>query len=84
MIALVFFVIYQQIENAVLQPIIMKRTVNINPLAVLLSVLIGVRLMGLWGALFAIPVASCAQIFVAAMWHEWQRDKLSIPGALPD
>jgi predicted PurR-regulated permease PerM len=53
-IILVFFVVYQQLENHVLQPIVYGRTVQLSPLAVLFSVLIG--------ALAAIPVAGTIQV----------------------
>ena len=48
---------YQQFENHVLQVTIMSRTVDVNPLTVLVSVLVGVELFGFLGALLAIPVA---------------------------
>ena len=62
--ALIFYVVYQQLENHVLQPTIMSRTVAINPLAVLVSVLVGVQLFGLVGALLAIPAAGILQVIV--------------------
>src|SRR5919197_4278220 len=52
-----FFIVYQQVENQVLQPIVYGRTVQLSPLAVLISVLIGAQLAGVLGALAAIPVA---------------------------
>lgn len=57
-----FFVAYQQFENHVLQVTVMSRTVDLNPLAVLVSVLVGVDLFGLLGALLAIPVAGVIQV----------------------
>ena len=59
---LIFFVVYQQFENHVLQVTIMSRTVDLNPLVVLVSVLIGVELSGILGALLAIPVAGVIQV----------------------
>jgi predicted PurR-regulated permease PerM len=61
-IILVFFVVYQQLENHVLQPIVYGRTVQLSPLAVLISVLIGAELAGVIGALAAIPVAGTIQV----------------------
>ena len=61
-IVLIFYVVYQQFENHVLQVSIMSRTVNVNPLTVLISVLIGVELFGLLGALLSIPVAGIIQV----------------------
>jgi predicted PurR-regulated permease PerM len=63
-IVVVFFVLYQQLENHVLQPVIYGRTVQLSPLAVLVAVLIGAELAGVLGALMAIPVAGSIQAIV--------------------
>lgn len=63
-IVLVFFVVYQQVENHLLQPRIMSRAVQLNPLTVLVSVLIAAELGGILGALLAIPAAGIAQILL--------------------
>lgn len=60
----VFFLIYQQLENHLLQPLILSRTVKINALAVLVSILVGVELAGILGALVAIPVAGMIQVLL--------------------
>ncbi|MFF0174980.1 AI-2E family transporter [Micromonospora profundi] len=60
-IVLVFFVVYQQAENHLLQPLILSRAVRLNPLTVLVSVLLAVELAGLLGALLAIPAAGIVQ-----------------------
>jgi predicted PurR-regulated permease PerM len=64
----IFFVAYQQLENHVLQTAIMSKTVNVNPLGVLVSVLIGVQLFGLLGALLAIPGAGVVQVVARDLW----------------
>ena len=63
---IVFVVImaYQQIENHVLQPLIYRRTVQIPALVVLIAVLIGAALLGILGALVAIPIAGTIQVIV--------------------
>ena len=61
-ICVVFFVVYQQIENHFLQPVIYGRTVQLSPLAVLIAVLIGAQIAGILGALGAIPVAGSIQV----------------------
>jgi predicted PurR-regulated permease PerM len=61
LIIIVFFVVYQQLENHILQPIIYGRTVQLSPLVVLVAVLIGAELAGILGALAAIPVAGIVQ-----------------------
>src|SRR5438876_2325932 len=69
-IVIVFFVVYQQVENHILQPVVYGRTVQLSPLVVLISVLIGAELAGVLGALAAIPVAGSLQvIFVDWLRH---------------
>ncbi len=67
---LIFFIVYQQFENHVLQTTIMAKTVKLNPLGVLLAVLVGVELAGLVGALLAIPVAGAIQVVARDVWDE--------------
>ena len=74
-VVIVFFVVYQQIENHLLQPIVYGRTVQLSPLAVLVSVLIGAELAGILGALAAIPVAGAIQVVVVD-WNRHRREKL--------
>ena len=66
----IFFIAYQQFENHVLQVTIMSRTVDLNPLVVLVAVLIGVELSGLLGALLAIPVAGVIQVLGRDIYDE--------------
>jgi len=63
-VVVVSFVAYQQIENHFLQPVIYGRTVQLSPLAVLVSVLVGAELAGILGALAAIPVAGSLQVLI--------------------
>jgi predicted PurR-regulated permease PerM len=63
-VVLVFYIAYQQFENHVLQVNIMSRTVNVSPLTVLVSVLVGVELAGFLGALLAIPAAGVVSVIV--------------------
>jgi predicted PurR-regulated permease PerM len=60
----VYAIIYQQVENNVIQPRIQARAVQLEPLVVLISVLFGSALFGVLGALLAIPVAAAIQITV--------------------
>lgn len=64
----VFFLVYQQLENHLLQPLIFSRTVKLNPLAVLVAILLGVELAGILGALLAIPVAGIIQVILRDLW----------------
>jgi predicted PurR-regulated permease PerM len=66
----IFFIAYQQFENHVLQVSIMSRTVDLNPLTVLISILAGVELFGILGALLAIPVAGILQVIARDIYDE--------------
>ena len=59
---LMYYILYQQIENYVIQPRIQSNTTNMSPLLVFASVIIGVSFGGLFGGLVAIPVAGCLRI----------------------
>jgi predicted PurR-regulated permease PerM len=63
-----FFVVYQLVENHLLQPMVFARTVRLNPLTVLIAILIGAELTGILGALLAIPVASMIQVILRDLW----------------
>jgi predicted PurR-regulated permease PerM len=70
-VVVIFFLIYQQIENQFLQPVIYARTVQLSPLAILVSVLIGAKLAGILGALGAIPIAGAIQVILI----DWQQHR---------
>ncbi|MGH3117630.1 MAG: AI-2E family transporter [Gaiellales bacterium] len=71
-VVLIFFIVYQQVENHLLQPLVYSRTVRLSPLAILISVLIGAKLAGILGALAAIPVAGTIQVLLLAWLVERQ------------
>jgi predicted PurR-regulated permease PerM len=75
----IWYIAYQQIENHILQPVVMSRTVKLNPLLVLLSVLVGVELAGFVGALLAIPAAGAIQVVVRDLWDERQARLKPVP-----
>ncbi len=68
----VFFLVYQQIENATLQPYIQSKYNDLTPLTVFIAALIGISVGGFLGALVAIPIAGCVRILVL----EYYGDKL--------
>ena len=73
-VLLIFFIIYQQLENHVLQPVVYGRTVQLSPLAVLIAVLIGAELAGVIGALAAIPVAGTIQV----LFLDWLKHRRGV------
>jgi predicted PurR-regulated permease PerM len=68
-VVLIFMILYQQVENHVLQPLVYSRTVQLSPLAILIAVLIGAKIAGILGALAAIPVAGTLQVLILAWLH---------------
>ena len=78
-VVVVFFVVYQQLENHLLQPLIYGRTVQLSPLAVLIAVLVGASLAGVLGALAAIPVAGTIQVLIL----DWRRHRPPRPAVSP-
>ena len=63
-IVTIYFIVYQQIENHVLQPVVYGRTIKLNPFIVVMALLIGVELAGFLGALFALPAAGTIQVLI--------------------
>ena len=78
-VALVFFVVYQQVENSVLYPAIMSRKVKVNPLGILLSVLLAVEIFGFIGALLAVPFSGAMQVVFKAIKVERRHERLIVP-----
>ena len=67
--ALIFLVVYQQIENNLVQPIVQRRTIRLNPLWIIIAVLVGAQAFGILGTLVAIPVAGIIQV----LFQDWVR-----------
>ncbi|MGH9028257.1 MAG: AI-2E family transporter [Acidimicrobiales bacterium] len=80
----VVFLVYTQVENHILNPIVMSRTVRINPLLVLISILVGASVGdlvggffgGFVGTLLAIPLAGSIQVIVREVWHATDPEEL--------
>jgi predicted PurR-regulated permease PerM len=74
---LVVFLVHTQIENHALNPVVMSRTVNVNPLLVLISILVGASIGSWVGAIFgafvaalpAIPTAGALQVLIREIWY---------------
>jgi predicted PurR-regulated permease PerM len=90
-IAMAVFFVYQQVENHLLQPIIQRRTLRMNPLLIALAMLAGTAFAGVLGALLALPVAGALQILASdllahrqARWAlEGRDDTLTLPPRPP-
>jgi predicted PurR-regulated permease PerM len=86
-ITAVVFVIYTQVENHILNPIVMSKTVRVNPLLVLLSILVGASI-GSWiggifgafvAALLSIPAAGALQVLVRELWLASAPERAALP-----
>jgi predicted PurR-regulated permease PerM len=81
LIALAYFIVYQQVENHVLYPLVYSRTVKMSPLAILIAVLIGASVAGILGALAAIPIAGIVQVLIVD-WLRHRRPADEAPATL--
>src|ERR671916_2031360 len=66
-VLLVFVLVYQQVESNFLQPIVYSKAVQLNGLVILIALLVGAQLLGIPGALLAIPVAEIIRIVVTEL-----------------
>lgn len=73
LIVLGYFVFVHVIEGYIVGPRVVGRAVGLHPAVSIVALLAGAELFGLWGALFASPVAGLAQALLAAVWLEWRR-----------
>jgi predicted PurR-regulated permease PerM len=64
---IVFIILWQRFEDYVVQPLVYRRALHVNPLVTIVAVLVGAELLGILGALIAIPIAAAIQILL----HEW-------------
>jgi predicted PurR-regulated permease PerM len=67
LVLLVFVLVYQQVESNFLQPIVYSKAVQLNGLVILVALLVGGQLLGIPGALLAIPVAEIIRIVVTEL-----------------
>ena len=79
----IWAIVYQQLENNLLQPQIQRRTVQVNGFIVLVAVLFGSTLLGVLGALVAIPIAASVQIVIREWWAYRAEQQLTSPQQTP-
>lgn len=78
---LLFLVVYQQVENSIIQPRIQGRVVQLPGIAIFFSVMVGSELMGVLGALIAVPIASIVQIILQQYFEYVGRPQVELPHA---
>jgi predicted PurR-regulated permease PerM len=63
-----FIVLWQRFEDYVVQPLVYRKALDVNPIVTILAVLAGAALLGILGALIAIPTAAAIQIIISDWW----------------
>jgi predicted PurR-regulated permease PerM len=69
----VFFILYQQIENNFISPAIQAKYLDLSPLAVLVSITVGLYLFGLLGGIISIPIAGCIKVLIEEYFAHTRR-----------
>jgi predicted PurR-regulated permease PerM len=70
LLVIIFFIVQQQFENHVLVPKVMQRQVGVSPVTVIVALLIGGNLLGIVGAVLAVPTAAILQVLLAELLNE--------------
>ena len=87
---LVFFLVYQQVQDRVIQPLLYKNAVRVHPAVAIVAILVGGQLAGILGALLAIPTAATIGVLIdeALLWRREtsvpEAARPSPPGAQPE
>ncbi|HWC14279.1 MAG TPA: AI-2E family transporter [Actinomycetota bacterium] len=82
LLAIVVALVVQQVDNHIISPNVMKRTVKLHPVTVMLALLAGATLAGFWGILLAVPAVAVTKIVLG---HVWSTRVLGIdPTAVPE
>lgn len=78
---IVFIVVWQRFEDYVVQPLVYGRSLKVNPIVTIVSILAGAALLGILGALLAIPIAAAVQIVLREWWSNRTPQRASAPPA---
>lgn len=73
-LVVILFIVIQQLENNILVPKVMQRAVGLNPIVSILALIVGAKLAGIAGALFAIPLATALDVVVREVLHGEHRE----------
>jgi predicted PurR-regulated permease PerM len=79
-----FIIVWQRIEDYIVQPMVYGRALHVNPIVTILSVLIGASLLGVLGALIAIPTAAAIQIVITDWWARRRKKQPSTASSTAD
>ena len=76
LIVLAYFVVVHVIEGDVVGPRIVGKAIGLHPVVSLAALVAGAELFGIWGALFAAPIAGVIQVLLTAVWFHWRETHL--------
>ena len=71
LVMIIYFIVYQQIENATIQPMIQSRGSELTPMLIFIAAILGIGLGGVLGGFVAIPLAGCAKV----LFDDWIEDR---------
>jgi predicted PurR-regulated permease PerM len=80
--AMIVLLVVQQVDNHIISPNVMGRTVKLHPITVMLALLVGGTVAGLFGMLMVIPVVATVKILASHVWL--RRRELGVPEAIAD
>lgn len=78
---IVFIIIWQRVEDYMIQPLVYGRALHVNPIVTILAVLAGAALVGILGALIAIPAAAAIQIILSDWWSRRRGKQIAAQSA---
>ncbi len=85
LIVLGYFVLIHILEGYVVAPRVLAKAVGLHPAVSIIALLVGAELLGVWGALFAAPVAGLLQVLLTTLWQEWrQNHPIQYPADIAD
>ena len=73
LIVLGYFVLIHLLEGYVVAPRVLAKAVGLHPAVSIIALLVGAELFGVWGALFAAPMAGLLQVLLTTLWQEWRQ-----------
>lgn len=83
-LVLVYFVVIHILEGYVIGPRVLGRSLGLHPAISIVALLIGGEVFGLWGALFAAPIAGIMQVLLSTFWREWREAHPTLFPAEPE
>ena len=81
LVVLAYFILIHVLEGYIVAPRVLGKAVGLHPAISIIALVAGADLFGLWGAIFAAPLAGLLQVLLAAVWRAWREQN---PRQFPD